>query len=203
MVIAWVMAGGKGTRMKTDREKPLTLLSGKPVIQYVLEALENSSMVDKTVVATSSQTPQTTLFVEDIMLNNPSIGILNTPGSGYIEDLSYLLSQDDFKDEIIVTITSDLPLITGEIIDQVMEEYQKSSKPAMSVMVPVELFHEYGLQPSLVLGKVVPSGLNILRGKDTEQDEEVLVLDKIELALNINSPEDIICLKKLWGNSRR
>jgi adenosylcobinamide-phosphate guanylyltransferase len=203
MVIALVMAGGKGTRMKTDREKPLTLLSGKPVIQYVLEALENSSMVDKTVVATSSQTPQTTLFVEDIMLNNPSIGILNTPGSGYIEDLSYLLSQDDFKDEIIVTITSDLPLITGEIIDQVMEEYQKSSKPAMSVMVPVELFHEYNLQPSLVLGKVVPSGLNILRGKDTEQDEEVLVLDKIELALNINSPEDIICLKKLWGNSRR
>jgi adenosylcobinamide-phosphate guanylyltransferase len=203
MVIALVMAGGKGTRMKTDREKPLTLLSGKPVIQYVLEALENSSMVDKTVVATSSQTPQTTLFVEDIMLNNPSIGILNTPGSGYIEDLSYLLSQDDFKDEIIVTITSDLPLITGEIIDQVMEEYQKSSKPAMSVMVPVELFHEYDLQPSLVLGKVVPSGLNILRGKDTEQDEEVLVLDKIELALNINSPEDIICLKKLWGNSRR
>jgi adenosylcobinamide-phosphate guanylyltransferase len=122
-------------------------------------------MVDKTVVATSSQTPQTTLFVEDIMLNNPSIGILNTPGSGYIEDLSYLLSQDDFKDEIIVTITSDLPLITGEIIDQVMEEYQKSSKPAMSVMVPVELFHEYDLQPSLVLGKVVPSGLNILRGR--------------------------------------
>jgi len=203
MVIALVMAGGKGTRMKTDREKPLTLLSGKPVIQYVLEALENSSMVDKTVVATSSQTPQTTLFVEDIMLNNPSIGILNTPGSGYIEDLSYLLSQDDFKDEIIVTIASDLPLITGEIIDQVMEEYQKSSKPAMSVMVPVELFHEYDLQPSLVLGKVVPSGLNILRGKDTEQDEEVLVLDKIELALNINSPEDIICLEKLWGNPRR
>jgi adenosylcobinamide-phosphate guanylyltransferase len=203
MVIALVMAGGKGTRMKTDREKPLTLLSGKPVIQYVLEALENSSMVDKTVVATSSQTPQTTLFVEDIMLNNPSIGILNTPGSGYIEDLSYLLSQDDFKDEIIVTITSDLPLITGEIIDQVMEEYQKSSKPAMSVMVPVELFHEYNLQPSLVLGKVVPSGLNILRGKDTEQDEEVLVLGKIELALNINSPEDIISLEKLWGNPRR
>ena len=104
---------------------------------------------------------------------------------------------------MILTITSDLPLITGQIIDQVLEEYQKSSKPAMSVMVPVEIFHEHGLKPSLVLGKVVPSGLNILRGKDTEQDEEVLVLDKIELALNINSPEDIICLEKLGGNSGR
>lgn len=203
MVIALVMAGGKGTRMKFDLEKPLTILRGKPLIQYVLEALQDSSMVDKIVVATSSQTPQTTLFVEDIVPNSSAISVLNTSGAGYIEDLSHALSLDDFKDEIILTITSDLPLITGKIIDQVLEEYQKSSKPAMSVMVPVEIFYEHGLQPSLVLGKVVPSGLNILRGKDTEQDEEVLVLDKIELALNINSPEDIICLEKLWGNSGR
>jgi adenosylcobinamide-phosphate guanylyltransferase len=203
MVIALVMAGGKGTRMNLEAEKPLTVVGGKPLIQYVLEALNDSSMVDKIVVATSSKTPETALFVEDISLNDPEISVLNTSGAGYIEDLSDVLSRDDFKDEVILTITSDLPLITGEIIDHVLEEYQKSSEPAMSVMVPVEIFYEHGLQPSLVLGKVVPSGLNILRGKDTEQDEEVLVLGKIELALNINSPEDIISLKKLWGNSGR
>lgn len=203
MVIALVMAGGKGTRMNLEAEKPLTVVGGKPLIQYVLEALNDSSMVDKIVVATSSKTPETALFVEDISLNDPEISVLNTSGAGYIEDLSDVLSRDDFKDEVILTITSDLPLITGEIIDHVLEEYQKSSEPAMSVMVPVEIFYEHGLQPSLVLGKVVPSGLNILRGKDTEQDEDVLVLGKIELALNINSPEDIICLEKLWGKSGR
>jgi adenosylcobinamide-phosphate guanylyltransferase len=197
------MAGGKGTRMKSDMEKPLSVVADKKLIKYVLDALEDSVWVDKIIVATSSQTPRTTVFIKDTYSNSSDITVLNTPGEGYVEDLSYALSQGDFEDEIILTITSDLPLITGEIIDQVLEEYQKSSKPAMSVMVPVEIFHEHGLQPSLVLGKLVPSGLNILRGKDTEQDEEVLVLDKIELALNINSPEDIICLEKLWGNSRR
>ncbi len=203
MVKALLMAGGKGTRMNGELEKPLTIVRGKPLIQYVLEALQGSKMVDKIVVATSSQTPQTTIFIEDLYSKNQDINVLITPGNGYIEDLSYALSKEDLKNEIILTITSDLPLITGEIIDQVLEKYQKSSKPAMSVMVPVEIFHEHGLQPSLVLEKVVPSGLNILRGNNTEQDEDVLVLDKIELALNINSPEDIICLEKLWGNSRR
>ena len=203
MVIALVMAGGKGTRMKFHHEKPLTTVRGKPLIQYVLDALQDSSLVDKILVATSPQTPETALFVKEIASDRHEIGVLATPGAGYIEDLSFALSRDDFADEIILTITSDLPLITGSIIDQVLEEYQKSPKPAMSVMVPVEIFCEHGLQPSLVLEKVVPSGLNILRGKDTEQDEEVLVLGKIELALNINSPEDIISLEKLWGNYRR
>ena len=203
MVIALVMAGGKGTRMKFEQEKPLTIVRGKPLIQYVLEALQDSLHVDKIVVATSPQTPETALFVEKIVSEGNEISVLPTSGAGYIEDLSYALSRDDFTDETILTITSDLPLITGSIIDQVLEEYQKSPKPAMSVMVPVEIFCEHGLKPSLVLEKVVPSGLNILRGKDTEQDEEVLVLGKIELALNINSPEDIISLEKLWGNHGR
>lgn len=203
MVIALLMAGGKGTRMKSDLEKPLITIFGKPLIRHVLDALIDSLIVNKIIVATSPQTKETRLFVEEYSSNFSNITVLNTPGAGYIEDLSYLLSSEVFKDETILTITADLPLITGPIIDQVLELYQKSSKPAMSVMVPVEIFYENGLQPSLVLGKLVPSGLNILMGKDTEQDEEVLVLGKIELALNINSPEDIICLEKLGGNVGR
>ncbi|NYB51400.1 MAG: NTP transferase domain-containing protein [Methanobacteriaceae archaeon] len=198
MVLAVVMAGGKGRRMKSLGEKPLTMINGKPLIEYVLEALQNSTQVRKILVATTPNTPKTARHVKNL-----GFDLLETPGEGYVEDLSFLLSRDDLKDEVILTITSDLPLITSDIIDRVLNEYQRSSKPAMSVMVSVEIFSEHGLQPSLVLGNLVPSGLNILRGKNTEQDEEILVLDKIELALNINSPEDIICLEKLGGNSGR
>ena len=198
MVTALLMAGGKGTRMNLDREKPMIIVDGKPLIEHVLSALQDSLGVDEIIVATSHHTPVTTFHVEDL-----GFRVLKTPGNGYVEDISFILSQDVFKDDVILTITSDLPLITGKIIDLVLEEYHKSPKSAMSVMVPVEIFREHGLKASLVLENLVPSGLNILRGKNTEQDEEVLVLDKIELALNINSPEDIICLEKLWGNSRR
>ncbi len=38
-IVALVMAGGKGTRMRIAKEKPLIQVCGKPVIEYVLEAL--------------------------------------------------------------------------------------------------------------------------------------------------------------------
>lgn len=198
MVVAVLMAGGKGTRMNSQQEKPLIIIEERPLIEYVLQAVEDSSLIDEIIVAVSPHTPQTGVYAE-----NFGFKVLKTPGNGYVEDLSFILAQEELADEIILTVTADLPLLTGQIIDRILEEYHKSSQPAMSVMVPVEIFREHGLQASLVLENRVPSGLNILRGKNTEQDEEVLVLDKIELALNINSPEDIICLKKLWGNSRR
>jgi adenosylcobinamide-phosphate guanylyltransferase len=198
MIIALIMAGGKGTRMNSAQEKPLILIRGKPQILHIVQALKEAGDVERIVVATSPHTPQTALF-----MNKLGFEVVKTPGAGYIEDLAFLVSRDEFKDQILLTVTSDLPLITGKIIDTVLEEYQKSSKPAMSVMIPVEVFHERGLEPSLVLGNLVPSGLNILRGKDNEQDEEVLVISKIELTLNINSPEDIISLEKLGGNSDR
>jgi adenosylcobinamide-phosphate guanylyltransferase len=198
MAIAVIMAGGRGTRMNSIQEKPLIELRGKPLILHVLQALKESRELERILVATSRHTPQTAL-----LMNKLGFEIVKTPGAGYIEDLAFLISRDEFKDQIFLTVTSDLPLITGEIIDQVLEKYYKSSSPAMSVMIPVEVFREHGLEPSLVLGNLVPSGLNILRGKDNEQDEEVLVLSKIELALNINSPEDIISLEKLGGNLER
>ena len=73
----------------------------------------------------------------------------------------------------------------------------------MSVMVPVEIFCEHGIKPSLVLEKVVPSGLNILGGKIQEQDEEVLVLGKIELAFNTIASGGHYLLRKTVGNYRR
>jgi adenosylcobinamide-phosphate guanylyltransferase len=198
MVVAVLMAGGKGTRMNSQQEKPLIIIEERPLIEYVLQAVEDSSLIDEIIVAVSPHTPQTGVYAKNL-----GFKVLKTPGNGYVEDLSFILAQKELADEVILTVTADLPLLTGQIIDRVVEEYRKSPQPAMSVMVPVEIFREHGLQASLVLENRVPSGLNILRGKNTEQDEEVLVLDKIELALNINSPEDIICLKKLWGNSRR
>ncbi|AIS31737.1 NTP transferase domain-containing protein [Methanobacterium formicicum] len=198
MVVAVIMAGGKGTRMNSQQEKPLIIIEERPLIEYVLQAVDDSSLVDEIIVAVSPHTSQTGVYAENLGLK-----VLKTPGNGYVEDLSFILAQEELTDEVILTVTADLPLLTGQIIDRILEEYHKSPQPAMSVMVPVEIFREHGLQASLVLENRVPSGLNILRGKNTEQDEEVLVLDKIELALNINSPEDIICLKKLWGNSRR
>ena len=194
MIIALIMAGGKGIRLEEKVEKPLVKINGMSMIQYVIDALENSKKIDEILVATSINTPKTTEF-----LKNKGIPTIMTTGKDYVHDLGQILSKFTESD-IILTITADLPLITGEIIDHIITIYEKSTKPAMSVMVPAHLFTEYGLKPTTTFDNLVPSGLNILRGINKTQNEQVLIIEKIELALNINTCEDIKLLKKLVGD---
>ena len=53
MVTALIMAGGKGTRMECDTEKPLIELFGIPMIQHVIDALSKSNGISDIIVATS------------------------------------------------------------------------------------------------------------------------------------------------------
>ncbi len=192
--MALVMAGGKGTRMEHSVEKPLVEINGKPMIQYVIESLKSANKIDDIVIATSENTPETETFLKE-----QGIKTIETPGNGYVNDLGFILS--NFKlDDILLTITADLPLISADIIDYVLEEYLKSGQPAMSVMVPLHVFEKYSLKPTITFENLVPSGLNILRGTNKTQNEEVLIIEKIELALNINTYEDIKLLKKLLGD---
>lgn len=195
MVTALLMAGGKGSRMKFNGEKPLIKIKNKPMIQYVVDALKRSQKINNIIVATSQNTPKTSKY-----LNKQGIRTILTSGNDYVHDLQFIISNFDL-DDVLLTLTADLPLIRGEIIDFVLTEYEKSSKPAMSVMIPENFFKKYNLKPTSVFENLVPSGLNILRSINKTQNEEVLILEKIELAVNINTCEDINLLKKLLGDS--
>ena len=194
MVTALIMAGGKGTRMELDVEKPLVKINGKPMIQYVIDALKNTDKINKIIAATSKNTPETRNF-----LDKQRIDVIETPGNGYVHDLGFIISNFEL-DDVLLTVTSDLPLINSDILEYVLEEYEKSNKPAMSVLVPVHVFEKHNIKPTMVFEKLIPSGLNILRSINKTQDEKVLIIERIELALNINTCEDIKLLKKLVGD---
>ncbi len=194
MVTALIMAGGKGTRMELEVEKPLVEINGKPMIQYVINALKNTDKINKIIVATSKNTPETRTF-----LNEQGIDIIETPGDGYVNDLGFIISNLKL-DDVILTVTADLPLINSDIIDYVLKEYEKSDKPAMSVLIPIDVFKKYGIKPTMMFENLIPSGLNILRSINKTQDEKVLIIERIELALNINTCEDIKLLKNLLGD---
>ena len=206
MIIAILMAGGKGTRLKSSTEKPLFKFKSKPLIEYVLSNLSKSKYIEKIVVATSPHTPETTEFIAKKIKNNQDNlnnltksnnkiieEYIETPGKGYIEDLSFLLDkfEKSSKNDILVMINTDLPFVSSDIIDDVLENYFKSEKIAMSVQVPIAIFNKYGIKPSYVFDDFVPSGLNILISQNIEQIEEKLIVSKAELALNINTHDDI------------
>lgn len=188
MTTALIMAGGKGTRMDIDCEKPLIKVNNKTMISHVIEALLNSEYVDKILVAVSPNTPLTKQYLEKF-----PVTVIQTLGIGYIEDLSEVLSNRDYveKDEVIMTIVADLPFVTGEQLDDVFKHYFERKKPAMCVSVPECLFKEYGISPTLVFDGLVPTGVNLLLANNDEQDQTIYESSNVELAFNINTLNDL------------
>lgn len=191
------MAGGMGTRLKVPEEKPLFKLHDKPLIKYVLDNLKSSKLIDEIVIAVSPNTCKTTKYLRSL---EEDFFILDTSGEDYLTDLSYILDyfEEKSKKDILLFINADLPFISAETIDYVIDYYLKQDKDALSVIVPVEVFEKLGLDYSYEFNGCVPSGLNILRSENIIQDEIQLTLNKVELALNINTIPDSEIAEKLY-----
>jgi adenosylcobinamide-phosphate guanylyltransferase len=197
MIYAILMAGGMGTRLKVPCEKPLFKLHDKPLINYVIDNLNASRFIDKIIIAVSPNTLETTNYLKSL---NGNFEILDTSGKDYLTDLSYILDYFEKKsqDDVLLFINADLPFISTETIDYVLEYYINSDKDALSVLVPVEIFEDLGLDYSYEFEGNVPSGLNVLRSINIVQDEDQLVIAKVELALNINTIPDSKVAEKLY-----
>ena len=197
MIYAILMAGGMGTRLDVPEEKPLFKLHGRPLIRYVVDNLKSSGMIDEIVVAVSPNTPETAKYLESL---DSDLTILDTSGEDYLKDLSYILDyfERKSKKDILLFINADLPFISTETIDYVLNYYLGDDNDALSVIVPVEVFEKLGLKYSYEFNGCVPSGLNILRSENIIQDETQLILKKVELALNINTIPDSEIAEKLY-----
>ena len=185
------MAGGKGTRMDLWEEKPLLKIGGKPIVEHVFNALKNAKEIDEIIVAVSRHTPKTS-----ILMKRFPVKVLETPGNGYVSDAGYAIRRLNL--DMVLTISADLPLVTGEIIDRIIARYRLCNKPALTVAVPLETKKRLGLGAEYVLeagnNRLVPSGINVIDGRridERELDEEILIIDEEELAVNVNTSGEL------------
>ncbi|MBI4344998.1 MAG: NTP transferase domain-containing protein [Euryarchaeota archaeon] len=179
-----VMAGGRGTRLRLRAEKPLLPFRGKPLVGRVIEALLGSSYIDRIFVATSERTRGTERLMAEM-----DIATIRTPGNGYVEDLVYAVEKLGLGK--VLTIGSDLPLITSADIDWAAEEYAKAGKSALTILVPREVLERQGLTPTLLIGNYVPSGVNILDGRNLDGEEAKVITEKVQFAFNVNTLEEL------------
>jgi len=194
---ALVMAGGKGRRMKLSGEKPLLEIGNISMIERVVNALKNASGIDRIVVLTSKHTPKTFEVAKRLLVE-----CLETLGENYISDVQYAVRK--LKLGVVLTVAADLPLITGEIVDEVLAKHEKSGKPSSTVMVPFETCGRLGLRVghTIKVGdrRLVPVGLNVIDGRridESELDQEIIVIDREELAVNVNDPEGLKVAQRL------
>lgn len=191
-IVALVMAGGRGTRMRITQEKPLIQVCGKPVIEYVLAALNDAKKIDSIIVATSSCTPKTTQLMKHL-----GVQVIETPGKDYVSDMGYAVQT--LKLGVFLAIAADLPLVKGEMIDSIVERYERCGKPALTVVVPLKTKAKLGMciEYSFKTGdeEVVPVGINVINGHkqygDEWLDQDIYLMNRQELAVNINTVSEL------------
>jgi adenosylcobinamide-phosphate guanylyltransferase len=198
------MAGGKGKRMALPSEKPLLPFLGKPLIDWVVEAVKTAKKISRLYVVTSPNTPET-----EKRCFKEGLAILRTAGKGYHEDLKQAILRGKLLRPVLI-MPSDVPALTGEILDKIVSTYEKNRKDALAVFVPIKKRKELGLSISSIDEfQGVPyavSGVNIIDGSKILAQGKIetgaVVTDEIEVLLNINTLKDLAVAEKIFRDRK-
>ncbi len=182
-------------------EKPLLEVSGKSMLQLVIEVLKQTS-VDRIVVASSTHTPATSIEARRM-----GVEVLITPGDGFEEDMRFAIRQLSLGDVLVVS--ADLPFITPDIVERAVQQYRSSGKPALAVMAKPEVYEEIGSKPQYLFKidgqDFVPVGINMVDGKridEGELDQTILVIDSSDVVLNVNTLIELDLARKKFSDVR-
>ena len=201
-LIAAIMCGGRASRMQQGGiEKPLLKVDGIAMVERVILALAGSGRFDRILAAISPNTPKT-----KELLKSKGIETIETPGEGYSNDLSYLLSK--LKPQRVMVVPSDIPLLNSQIISEIIDAIDNSSigssrkekGQAISIILEKGFVERTGAKPSIVVDQYCHSGITIFNTMSvgTEPVEEYyLVMNRKEIALNVNTKEELELAKKL------
>jgi adenosylcobinamide-phosphate guanylyltransferase len=198
---ALIMAGGSGSRLQNSGEKPLTLICNRPMLEYVTDAFRAAGC--EPVVVISTRTPMTANWCRA-----RGIAVIKTDGDGYVGDMVQAVQQLGEEGPVMVSV-SDIPCITSRIIGIVIDAFRECGKHALSTWVVGS--HVRSCRGSMPYRKMVdgveacPAGINVLTGEfiEDEQDEYELLLDEPLLAVNVNTPEDLVRTESVLQDALR
>ncbi|RQD85437.1 nucleotidyltransferase, partial [Methanosalsum natronophilum] len=135
------------------------------------------------------------------------IKVIVTPGTNYVTDMVHAVKQSNILDPVLI-VMYDLAMITPDIIEFVIEEYNKCEKPSMSVHVPLSIFKDVESKPETVFNRngrfISPAGINVMDGKDIDREQEDcnLIIDRKELAYNLNTVYDLDVCERIMATRK-
>jgi adenosylcobinamide-phosphate guanylyltransferase len=205
-IIAVIMAGGEGSRMKRDykTEKPLIKIKGKRLIEYVIDALIKSTCFYKIVACVSQNTKKTMKFLEDHNYNcEQPIEIIKGNGNGYSSDVSFIIK--NFFEHIIFMVSADLPLLSEKDIIKILSKCNFDAT-CYSILFEKKIVDEIYIKPSLVFEyrkrNYCYSGITIFNLTKRHNDqtlisERYIIINRIGVAVNVNEKKDLLIARKL------
>ena len=177
---AVILAAGKGTRMKSDLPKVLHPIYSKPLLGYVLDAVNSTGLVDESVVIVGHGAEEVEKFVTEY--TNNAKCVLQSPQRGTgdaVAKAKDILA--DFKGTVLV-VCGDTPLIDSETLIEFISEHKKSNA-ALTVMSAI-------FDNPTNYGRIVRNADNSLKCITEEKDADY----QVKQIKEINA--GIYCLEK-------
>jgi adenosylcobinamide-phosphate guanylyltransferase len=196
---ALIMAGGRGSRMGLPTEKPLLPCLGKPLIDWVTDAIAHSTKISEFYVITSSNTPNTERHCQE-----KGWRYIHTDAKGYHDDLKQAISKLGWFGPVL-TMPSDVPAITGAALDKVVDSFEVCGKDFLAVFVPIKTRQDRGLSISSTDEYkgvwYAVSGVNIINGTkvlgEGKIETSAIITEETEVVLNVNTTKDLEIAQKL------
>ena len=132
---AVVLAGGdlKGITGEKAEARGLIEIKNKPMLEYIIDALNSSSLIDKIVVVVPAK-------VEMGKLANKVSGVVKSDGTltqNLYRGIEYLKTTN-----MVLVLSSDIPLITSEAIDDFFKECESKKAQVCYSVVSKEAIEE-------------------------------------------------------------
>ena len=150
-------------------------------------------------VVTSSNTPETERHCME-----RGWKVLHTDAKGYHNDLKQAVSKANLTGPVL-TMPSDVPAITGKVLDRIIDEFESCGKDFLAVFVPIKSRLNLGLSISSTdeyKGEwYAVSGVNIINGAKIQTDGKIetsaIITEETEVLLNINTVKDLEIAEKI------
>ena len=129
---------------------------------------------------------------------------VRTDAKGYHDDLKQAVAKLGWLGPVL-TMPSDVPAITGEVLDRVVDEFEMCGKDFLAVFVPIEKRKEFGLSISSTDEYkgvwYAVSGVNVINGAKVLDEGKVetaaIITEEPQVVLNVNTTKDFEVAEKL------
>lgn len=138
-VKAIVLGAGKGTRMKSDLAKVLHPVAGRPMLLWVLDALE-SIAPEQTVVVVGHQADAVRAILPDGVTSALQAEQL---GTGHATIIAMSALEITPNDDVIV-LPGDMPLVSGDTLVGMLELHRASGAAATVLSVELDEPEAFG-----------------------------------------------------------
>lgn len=162
--IVVILAAGKGTRMKSDKAKVLHEISGKPMINFVVDAARK--IVNDNVIVVVGHQKQ---IVEKVVSDNAKTLFAvqdEQRGTGH----AVMCAMPHIAESInsVVVLCGDVPLISSDTISKFIDSHNKENAVATVLSVEVDTPYGYGRMIVDENGDVV----KIVEESDADNEEK-------------------------------